>query len=91
MSSPTKANERLDAAPCSPACEDCVFWERKNNDPQSSGWWMGWCKRFPPMCPPASGSEYNRFPVTPRGLWCGEFKQANVKAHLTAEKGKANE
>lgn len=54
-----------------PACAHCVYWkaEHTSNTPTA-----GHCHRFPPGIHTApSGTVIQKFPMTDRSQWCGEW------------------
>lgn len=69
-------------------CEDCRFWEEKENANPGNGVRMGFCRRNPPIATgcfvPKAGRiagtvtpqlvEMTIWPQTQAGAWCGEGK-----------------
>ena len=69
-------------------CENCRFWEQKENISQGNDVWMGYCRRNPPIATgcfvPKAGRiagtvtpqlvEMTIWPKVSANNWCGEFE-----------------
>jgi hypothetical protein len=55
-----------------PICAHCVYWKAEHISNQPTA---GHCHRYPPgvFVNPSSGTVVQKFPMTERGQWCGEW------------------
>lgn len=54
-----------------PVCAHCIYWRPDHLSSQPTS---GHCHRFPPaVYASPSGTVIQKFPLTDRGQWCGEW------------------
>ena len=55
-----------------PVCGHCVYWKGEVSSDRPT---IGHCHRYPPgvFVNPSSGTVVQKFPVTDRSQWCGEW------------------
>lgn len=55
-----------------PTCAHCIYWKGEQVSAQPT---TGHCHRYPPgvFANPQTGTVVQKFPVTERSQWCGEW------------------